>query len=46
VIAIAMASRPSPYRFVWSLAEGEHVLVAEADGFDPSAPARLKVRGL
>jgi penicillin-binding protein 1C len=36
----------APYRFAWPLEEGEHVLVAEADGVAPSEPAHLRVRGL
>jgi penicillin-binding protein 1C len=41
-----VGSEPAPYRFTWPLAEGEHVLVAEADGLSPSPPAHLRVRGL
>jgi penicillin-binding protein 1C len=41
-----VGSEAAPYRFEWPLVPGEHVLVAEADGVPPSAPARLRVRGL
>jgi len=36
----------APYAFAWPLEEGEHVLVAEADGAVDSAPVRVHVRGL
>jgi penicillin-binding protein 1C len=40
-----VGAEPSPFRFVWPLAEGEHVLVAEAEGIPPSEPAHVRVRG-
>ncbi len=36
----------APYAFAWPLEEGEHVLVAEADGAIESQPVRVHVRGL
>ncbi len=40
-----LAERGAPYEFTWPLEEGEHVLVAEADGAPSSPPLRVHVRG-
>jgi penicillin-binding protein 1C len=36
---------PPPFRFEWPLVEGEHVLVADAEGLPPSDPVHVRVRG-
>jgi penicillin-binding protein 1C len=41
-----VGERGAPYAFAWPLEEGEHVLVAEADGAMNSPPVRVHVRGL
>jgi penicillin-binding protein 1C len=40
-----IGSQGSPFAFSWPLEEGEHVLVAEADGASSSPPLRVHVRG-
>jgi penicillin-binding protein 1C len=35
-----------PYAFAWPLTPGEHVLVAEAEGWPPTPGLRVSVRGL
>jgi penicillin-binding protein 1C len=41
-----VGAQAAPYAFAWPLEEGEHVLVAEADGASDSAPVHVHVRGL
>lgn len=41
-----VGEQTAPYAFAWPLEEGEHVLVAEADGATDSPPVRVHVRGL
>jgi hypothetical protein len=40
-----IADRGPPFTFDWLLEQGDHVLVAEAEGAQPSAPLRIHVRG-